>query len=432
MKKTASLIASLCTFIFFCMPATAAAQNEDDTISYAVKSGDTLIKLGKSYLRNPADYSIVQRNNGIANPRRLTVGKSIRISRSLLKFTPSNARIAAVRGNVQLSGSQAAKGGTANEGALLKTGASSYVTLLLEDNSTIAIPSNSAVKITKLRKYLLGGSLDYEFTVSSGGASSKVRPHKSIDDRYRIRSPKAVSAVRGTEFQVRYDETSGNDFAEVVEGALAVDTGAASKTELPVGVGLAVASNGSLTKESLLAPPTLIDAGKTQSKKLMKFVASPASGEAGYRLTWATDAGFIDSVADITSSSPVVTIDGLENGNYFLRARAISPIGIQGLPVTFAFRRRLNDIQGAAGKGADGFNFKWASAGSGVQRFHFQLHYRSKDSVAMIDETGLTEQQVTISDLPPGEYFWRVGSVLFLDGEATTDWTDFEKLTISE
>jgi hypothetical protein len=203
-------------------------------------------------------------------------------------------------------------------------------------------------------------------------------------------------------------------------------------TELPVGQGLAITANGALTQEALLTPPTLIEPGKTQSKKSMQFTVSPKGGEAGYRMTWASDAGFIDTIADITTSNPAVALDGFENGNYFLRARSISPAGIQGMPATFAFRRRLNDVQGTAAKGDDGFNFKWSAAGSGVQRFHFQLFQGSKDSIAIIDEAGLTEQQVTISDLPAGDYFWRVGSVLYLDGEVATDWTDFEKLTLSE
>ncbi|MBK8161488.1 MAG: hypothetical protein IPK59_22995 [Rhodospirillaceae bacterium] len=37
-----------------------------------------------------------------------------------------------------------------------------------------------------------------------------------------MRTPKAVSAVRGTDFQTRFDDTAKRDFAEVDEGALAI------------------------------------------------------------------------------------------------------------------------------------------------------------------------------------------------------------------
>ncbi len=432
MQKITSFFLTFCAVLFFSFPGAAAAKNDDGYITYKFKRGDTLIEIAQRYFKSPRNYRIVQRHNRIANAKLIPVGRNIRISRAFLKFSPSKARLVSVRGRVLRSRSVAKRGDIVREGTSLTTSASSFVSLALEDGSTISLPSNSSMRITRLRKYLLGGSLDYDFAVSRGGARSKVRRHKSRDDRYRVRSPKAVSAVRGTDFQMRFDEVTNSDFAEVVEGALAVNTGNATDLPLPAERGLAVAANGAVQQEALLAPPSLIEPGKTQTKQKLTFAVKPVTSEAGYRLTWATDAGFVDQVADITTANPQISVDGFENGNYFIRARAISKAGIQGMPATYAFRRRLNDVKGSAGKSDDGFAFKWFAAGDGVQRFHFQLFRGNKDSVAMIDEAGLSESSIAISDLPAGEYFWRVGSVLYLDGEATTDWTDFEKITLSE
>jgi hypothetical protein len=43
----------------------------------------------------------------------------------------------------------------------------------------------------------------------------------------------------------------------------------------------------------------------------------------------------------------------------------------------------------------------------------------------------MTAEQISLSDLLPGTYFWRVGSVQYLDGEVATNWTGFEKLSVT-
>ncbi len=417
-------------FLLF-VPQNAAAQTGEGDINYRFKRGDTLIELAQKYFRKPQQYRIVQRQNRIANPRRIPVGTTIRISRHLLKYAPSRARLVSVRGRVLRSGARATGGDLVGEGTSVTTAASSFVSLALEDGSTVSLASNSSMRIRRLRRYLLGGSLDYDFDVVRGSARSKVRPKKSQDDRYRMRSRKSVSAVRGTDFQVRNDEASDRDFAEVVEGGLAVDAGGKS-TSIPAGNGLAIATGGVLQQEKLLPPPALIEPGKTQTGKLLNFSARPASGEAGYRFIWAADAGFVDVIADRQVSEPAVMLESLDNGNYFVRARAVSGSGIQGMPATFAFRRRLNDVKADAGPSDDGFAFKWTGYGDGIQRFHFQLFKDSAGNVPMIDETGLETNRVAISDLPPGDYYWRVGVVQFLDGEVSTSWTKLEKISLTE
>ncbi|NJM49793.1 MAG: LysM peptidoglycan-binding domain-containing protein [Sphingomonadales bacterium] len=428
------LFLGICAAIsLIALPAAAA---DSDTISYTVKRGDTLIALGKSYLNAPGHYRIVQRDNAIRNPRYLPIGKTILIRRDLLKYTPANARILSVRGNVTLrsaTGSGAAQNGQAvSEGIRITTGPSSFVTLGLGNGSRISLPSNSDVRVRLLRSYVLGGSIDYDFDIIKGGTRSTVVPHKNKDDRYRVRTPKAVSAVRGTDFQSRYEEDSSRDFAEVVEGALAVETsGNAARTDLPAGQGLALSNDRGMTRESLLPEPALIDPGKMQVNPAIMFTANPGANESGYRFTLSSDAGFVDQIADIITPDVQASFDGLANGNYFIRARAIAPSGIQGQPVTYAFKRRLNGVSASAGKGDDGYSFKWLSEGEGKKSFHFQLFPGQPGGTAIADEAALSAGEIIISDLPPGTYFWRVGAVQYLDSEVSTNWTDFEKLSIA-
>jgi hypothetical protein len=376
----------------------------------------------------------VQKTNGVGNPHVLPVGFKLRINRDLLKYQPATARIVSVRGNVSVlrngDNLTATNGLAVGEGATLRTSAVSFVTLQLDDGSRISLPSNSDVRIARLRKYTLGSSIDYDFDVVRGGLQSKVAKTKSPDDRYQVRTPKAVSAVRGTDFQSRINEVNGQDFAEVVEGGLAVDVASGKPMPIVAGAGLSVAEGGKVTTETLLAAPEIEGAGKLQMKPIVRF-EYPAANKSGMRVSLASDAGFLDNFADATSHDGKVEFAGVEDGNYFARFKAVSANGFEGLPQTYAFKRRLNSVAGSAGKSDLGYAFKWQGEGRGTMRYHFQLHRGDIQTLPLVDEAGLTGNQITLSDLLPGDYFWRVASIQFLDGDVSENWTEFEKLTVS-
>lgn len=412
--------------------AVAMAENGNAQVRYVVRKGDTLINVADRYLVRAESYKIVQHQNRIADPRTIPVGKILMIPRDLLKFKLATARLVAVRGRVLAEQEQAVVGQVLNEGTTLSTAEASFATLLLTDGSRISLPSNSDVRIRLLRSYLLGGSLDYDFDVVKGGMRSSVMKHKSNDDRYRVRTPKAVSAVRGTDFQSRFDPATKGDFAEVTEGALAVDVGTAKPSDLLAGNGVAVAANGAVIRELLLAPPELVEPGKLQADPVVRFVAKPVVGVTGYRITLATDAGFVDQVADRKIIGEHAEFDDIGNGRYFIRVRALSPNGFEGMPVTYAFKRSLNGVNASAGQSDEGFAFKWLGDGDGIRRHRFQLFRGSPGSLPMVDESSLDGDRIILSDLPPGDYFWRVGAVQYLGGEMTVNWTALEKMTVSQ
>lgn len=405
----------------------SASSSEDESVTYKMKPGDTLIGLAEKFMLSRDGYKIVQKQNGIVNPHAVPVGKTISIPRNVLAFKLADARFVAVRGTVLAAAKQAVVGQNLREGATISTGPSSFATLALSDGSRVSLPSNSDVRVRRLRTYNLGGSVDFDFDILKGGTRSTVTKKKSPDDRFRMRTPKAVSAVRGTDFQTRIDPVSSRDFAEVVEGGLAVDTGNGA-SPLAQGNGLAITNDRRVIKEALLPPPNLPGAGKVQADRIVSFATEPRTPT---RFTIGADSSFIEQVADVISADGSTSIADLPNGRYFVRARAISPNGIQGLPVTYAFKRRLNGVTATAGKGDEGYVFRWASEGSGKTNFHFQLFTNAHGAAPVIDEAGLSGDRITISDLPIGTYRWRVAVVQYLESEVSINWTPFETLTIS-
>jgi hypothetical protein len=414
---------------------SSARASSDDAIIYQLKRGDTLIGIAKKYMARESDYGKVQKANGIRDPQTIPVGTKLRISRSLLKYQASAARLVAVRGNVTLvrggSAGAAATGASLGEGVTVRTAGSSFATLSLENGSRISLPSNSDLKIVRLRRYLIDSSLDYDFDVGRGGAKSKVTPLTNANDRYVVKTPKAVSAVRGTDFQARFDEASGGDFSEVTEGALAIALPDGATSALPAGNGLAVTKSGSVITEALLAAMNLPDAGKAQKDKVVSFDIPKGAGAVATRVALGADAGFVEQLADGSFDGDKAEFSGIDDGNYFVRFRPVSANGIEGMPATYAFKRRLNTVAASGGASDLGYVFKWLGEGRGTLRFHFQLYRDKPEGTPMVDEAGLTGEQIGLSDLPAGDYYWRVASVQYLDGEVSTSWTPFEKLTVS-
>jgi hypothetical protein len=163
----------------------------------------------------------------------------------------------------------------------------------------------------------------------------------------------------------------------------------------------------------------------------VEFRAEPLEGAVRYRAVIATDAGFIDNIAEQFSGDGAFALADIPNGNLFVRVSAVAPSGLEGRAQSYSFTRRLASIQGAVEAVEDGYRFRWSGAGSGVRRYRFQLMRGSQRDRPIVDEVALTRDELTLRELPAGIYFWRVGLLQVENGEVTESWTDPEKLTIT-
>ncbi|MFT5329111.1 MAG: hypothetical protein ACI9TB_001686 [Parasphingorhabdus sp.] len=431
-----------CLFAFAPSQAVAQKQSESEQISYVFKRGDTLFSLADDYLRQWSDYAAVQRINRIANPHRIPPGKTLRIPVYLLKYRASQAKLSAFRGDVSISAGGRSlapvRGMNIGEGGQIKTAERSFLTLELADGSRISLPSNSQVRITRLRHILLTDSIDYEIAVDKGRIRSKVAPLQKPADRYRVRTPVAVSAVRGTDYRTRVDEISGTAFSETVEGEVVVAAGGSLASgrliSIAAGTGAAATVTGAIAKAELLPPPELSDPAKVQSEAILQFSIAPKDSAVGHRLIIASDAGFVDLVAETQGQGAVLELPTIPNGRYFAKVTALAADGFEGMPATYTFKRQLSTLGGSADAGDFGYRFKWFGEGEGQRYYRLQILKDNKTSIPVIDESGLSQDSVTLSDLADGEYYWRVGVIQFStdpdDPEAIEKWTDFEKLTV--
>jgi hypothetical protein len=415
-----------------------------ETIDYRVQRGDTLIDLATAYLNRPADYRQVQRSNRVADPRRMAVGRTLTFPIALLRADPDQARIAGFRGAVTLAQGSTTGAPTTgqiiSEDAVLTTDANAFVRLALSDGSHVVVPSNSRVRLTRLRRYAINGAVDHAMTVEAGRAESSVTPRRRPGG-FVVRTPVSVSAVRGTEFRVSFNDDSDRSATEVIEGKVEVESGDGSAEAVAVAAEGVAASATSARLAPLLPSPGLARPDEVQSGRDAIFDIDALPGADRYRGRLATDAGMIDAFAETDSASGAsrLTFAGLADGAYFLRLSALSSDDMEGRSTTYSFLRARNGVGGLASSSSalDGrrfYRFRWEAEGEGEASFRFQLSKEGADGAPegppLIDHPGLTDQAFTLSDLPPGVYAWRVQGSRHRFGRLLQVWSEPQQLRI--
>jgi hypothetical protein len=412
--------------------AVPISSGDPDVVRYVVKPRDTLWDLDRAFIVAPRTWQALLPLSGARSPRRLPIGRTLAIPRSWLRSIPDQARLVSFRGTVSIDiggrTSPPTIGMTIGEGAHLVTGANSFVTLILADNSRVTLPSQSGVVIGAMRRLVLNGAIEYRLDLDKGRIQTHVTPLTDPSGRYRIGTPITMTAVRGTEFRVSYDPARIAAATEVLAGTVALSAKEDRRpTLVSRGFGGAVDASGHARTEALLPAPELIDPGKPQRDDAVRFRLAPMAGAVGYHILLATDAGFVDNYAEQTGPSGDFTLQNVPDGNQFVRLSAIAADGLEGLGQSYSFARQLASIHpGAVSQDADGYRFRWFGNSNGARHYRFQLVRGSERGAAVVDEVGLEREDLLVRRLRPGVYYWRVA--VYRDDIA--NWTDFEKLTI--
>lgn len=416
-------------------PAFAA---KDGDISYIIKPTDTLYELAADYLVNKQAAREVQKLNGISNPRRMQIGTKLSIPRRLLKHRPVRLVLVNFSGKVDLKKNGKLIEKTPNlvvgEGTEISTGRNSFATINGEGNSRIAIPSNSRALIVDARRYLISDDIDVELRVLKG-RGEVVAPKVTGDGRYQVGTPAAVTAVRGTEFRVAFEEGEDRSLTEVLEGNVNVAIGD-SEVDTSAGFGLAAAGGALGEQEALLPAPGLIEPDALQIDKQLRFKIAPVEGAAAYRTQIARDQSFIDIVSEQIGETTEPVFETLPNARYSVRTRAISPSGLEGYAsaADSSFRRKLVSVDAAVETSelADAFKFAWVPGEDSNTTYAFQIWPTKRPGDLVVNEVALKDTVFLVSDLPPGSYKWRVASLVIDEEDIIKVWGPAQEFVVSE
>lgn len=333
-------------------PAATRAADTGEFLVYEAADGDTLQDLARDHFLQPDDWRKALALNRLAVPE-LPAGTRVRLDRGWLKREPLSAELVAFRGAVSVRSGKEDRPATAGmrvaEGDRIATGIEGFATLRFPDGSLVSLPTNSAMRLDRLRRYPLADGIDRRLTLEQGTAESTVVPLVGAASRYEVTTPVAVSAVRGTQFRVHFTPGTARALTEVVEGVVGVTPrGTGAERRVPAGYGIVVGRAGTAGAQALPIPPVALAMPALQSGARVTFGVRPQPGIVAYRVEVATDRDFVDRVATATSADGRFNLGGLPAGRLHARIVAIGANGLVGLPAVFHFDRTVSIPVGPA------------------------------------------------------------------------------------
>jgi hypothetical protein len=404
---------------------------------YLTVPGDTLIGIGKTYLKNPNDWPKVQAENKVSIPRQMPSNTRLRIPVALLKVTPAPVQVTAVTGNVRFktdAGFRPLKTGdqlTGGESVL--TGPRSSASYRFADGTVLTQQANGKLTFGRLASYGKTGMVSTEISLESGRLEASAGKQLAPAGGFRVRTPVAVAGLRGTDFRLNVSEDGKQMTNEVTEGAVAV-LAQGKSVQVAGGYGtFAEAGKPPAKPRALLPAPELATLpGQIQRLPLQfswsasfsqnadpsaKTTPSTTTKANAWRAQIAQDADFRKVILDDVFSTPAAQwADDLPDGDYFLRVRAIDADGLEGfastqaftldarpfppLPLSPALGERLYQLQA---------NIGW-SAVPDAQGYLLQIAPTPEFGAGLIEHRlpPVTQHQEALTE---GEWHWRVASL---------------------
>ena len=400
---------------------TAASASGEPMWRYTVRPGDTLIGLGQRYLRDPAQWPQVQRDNRVANPRRIPPGTVLLFPADLLRQQPSSARLVqafgAVRWRAQATDAwqDAKPGQTLAAGAQVQVPDSGSAVIELANGTRLALQPGSALTLDTLSLYADGLMADTRLRLQQGQIDIQDNPRRLPNQNLRILTPSAQAVVRGTQFRVGVGADVTRE--ETLGGAVELQASGA-QVRVDAGMGsLARTGQPPLPPVRLLPPPDVSALPSLFEQFPLRFTLPAQAGAVSWFGQVLAESDSAQVLVQKTSTGKTLNVADLPNGRYVLRLRAVDANGLQGQDASHAFTvfaRPFFPMLTAPAAGATVRAARPRLAWSevlDVARFHLQLAAQDDFARPLYDVEQQGAHWTPPADLAAGAWHWRVASI---------------------
>jgi hypothetical protein len=407
----------LCCRLVFAEPANTVTQG--DNFIYTVQAGDNFLAIREKFADDKIDWQRVAKLNGVANPKKLPVGKKLIIPIEWLASQPATAKVDSVSGKASINGKTITAGMLINETARISTEDNSSVVIQLPDGSKLRVGAASTIVVDRLKQYHSDQIVEARVRLERGRVEAMVseKRKKPLD----IMTPGATAAVRGTHFGVSLDEPSSGvpaSFASVDVGKGKVDwigVKTSAKENLPGGFGSSVNDAGAISKPEALLPPVEVSAFPKEVTKTNSSLAFAAiSGATSYRIQVASDSKFEKLLYENLAPKPRAFLLSDMDGEHFIRINAISTNLIEGMQAIARVNVQARPI---APDGMDPPNatavynsvnsLSWLNTPGKLYRVQASKDESFKNPFL----NDITQMQQASLTLTVGKTFWRVASI---------------------
>lgn len=395
---------------------------------YTVRPGDNLWLLTRRHLKSMQYVHPLQQLNKIRDPYALPPGSSLRIPLAWTRLaSEESAAVLAVHGavSVKRKGQEESlkPGMKLLAGDEIQSGNDAFMTVEFADNSRLKVQDNTRLRLENMRMLGNRGVVDTLIDLQQGRTESTVPKKSEPGSRFRIKTPSAVSSVRGTDFRVGVMEGQSATSSEVLTGVVEV---AAGKKSIPV-----VADYGSVTRPGgaplppvrLLPPPDLSATGSHYESLPLVIKLKPLAGAQAYRTQIATDREFVNMRLEFTTASLPFRDGAIPDGEYWMRIRGIDGSAIEGKDAVMPFSlNAFPEVPFIIAPLPDGVTapqlqeFKWASQPE-VSHYMLIISQDKAFSSSVYFNPDARGEGLTLTEsLAPGKYFWRIAAVSATEG----------------
>jgi hypothetical protein len=419
------------------LTAAASPAVAETMVPLMVKAGSNLMSLANRYCHDRESWRRIAEVNNLRAPYIIREDRTLLIPAGLLLSENVNVTVGGVRGQASLSlpdtaPRPVATGDQASPGATVETGPDGYVLLIFPDQRFIRVDAGSSLHVD-LALRLADGSVQIQTTLKRGGSLNNIKPGTPGNDGFILRTPTALTGVRGTEYRLKVDGDSSQ--VETLRGEVYAAAQGATRT-VPVGQGVIVRQRQAPgPTRPLPAPPHAFVAADIYKSQPLSF-RLPDQPDASMRLTVSRDEQGLQVVERrLGKAGENLFVTLPEDGRYFVSLTAINGEGFESLPTPpKAFVLRTSPAPPILTIPKDARFFS-PSASLSWARVKEAASYRvmvAKDAsfAQPLHEVMVSAPSWKTPDLPYGPYYVRIQSVA-ADG-FQSNWSENAVFTIAE
>jgi len=413
-----------------------------DDWSYTVRPGDNLWNITDKLLLDQSYRTRLQEYNNIQNGDVIQPGSLLSIPVPWLKVKPASATLISFSGTVEIrradgtSDTSPDPGNQLNAADSVATSANSSAIVEFADGSRIFLDPETTVTLNTISSHDQNGMIDTSFRLRGGRVESRVIPGATPETRFRVLTPPAIAAVKGTDFNVAYEPDNKKTLAEVSTGLVGMNA-AGVEVEVPAGFGSATIQGEAPGKPVKRLPGA--DLSGLQDRLLanqVSFIWPVVSGSAFYTVELLESQNG-EFVSTHKIEKPEIQFLSLAINTYTMQVRAVDDVGLRSDVAIHEFEvvanpraPLLNSPNGNSDHIEPEMTFSWED-NSGIGKYNFQLSTADSFVTLLVDTREIPQANYQpLSPIVPGDYYWRVS---FTDSKGnTSDWSDTRRFTMYE
>lgn len=396
---------------------------------YTVVEGDNLWDLSEKYLDSTRRFEQVRKLNNVQLPKRMQPGTRLRIPMKWIRSNPVPARVGATQGKVELTRSidgrtdEVSTGTKIQLGDVLKTARDGNAAVVFADGSVITLHSASEMRFDHLSAHGETGMVDSRLHLLDGRLDTRVKSSVGPGSRFEIKTPSAISAVRGTEYRAAVKSGGQTSNIEVLHGKVRV-TGARRPRLVAAGYGTRIASGEApLRPRRLLPKPVLAEVPERIRQLNWPLTWQPLDKALSYRVEIGAGESFDTLAWEKTVPHARVFLPDLPDGHYLVRVRGIDQLDLEGRNVVKRVHLDTHPQPPVALHPRDGRTLRGVAAelqwtaSADADSYQLEIARDADFEQTIVRESDLRSTRFdTASITDPGTYHWRVTSIA-ADGE---------------